>query len=95
MNKILAHVICKSFGFHFILIKKTAHFRNLVCVFVCVCIYIYIYIYIHYSAKSIGSPPFNERFDYFSNFHESSQVTFIYIAPLTIQIVTKHCTISK
>ncbi len=25
----------------------------------------------------------------------SSQVTFIYIAPLTIQIVTKHCTISK
>ncbi len=23
------------------------------------------------------------------------QVTFIYIAPLTIQIVTKHCTISK
>ncbi len=69
MNKILAHVICKYFGFHFILIKeKTAHFRNLVCVFVCVCIYIYMYI--HYSAKSIGSPPFNERFDYFSNFHE-------------------------
>ncbi len=26
---------------------------------------------------------------------KSSQVTFIYIAPLTIQIVTKHCTISK
>ncbi len=26
---------------------------------------------------------------------ESSQVTFIYIALLTIQIVTKHCTISK
>ncbi len=25
----------------------------------------------------------------------TSQVTFIYIAPLTIQIVTKHCTISK
>ncbi len=23
--------------------------------------------------------------------HKSSQVTFIYIAPLTIQIVTKHC----
>ncbi len=29
-----------------------------------------IYIYIHSIAKSIGSPPFNERFDYFSNFHE-------------------------
>ncbi len=27
--------------------------------------------------------------------NKSSQVTFIYIAPLTIQIVTKHCTISK
>ncbi len=26
---------------------------------------------------------------------KSSQVTFIYIAPLTIQILTKHCTISK
>ncbi len=26
---------------------------------------------------------------------ESSQVTFIYMALLTIQIVTKHCTISK
>ncbi len=26
---------------------------------------------------------------------KSSQVTFIYIAPLTIQIVAKHCTISK
>ncbi len=26
---------------------------------------------------------------------KSSQVTFIYIALLTIQIVTKHCTISK
>ncbi len=25
---------------------------------------------IHYIAKSIGSPPSNERFDYFSNFHE-------------------------
>ncbi len=25
---------------------------------------------IHYIAKSIWSPPFNERFDYFSNFHE-------------------------
>ncbi len=24
----------------------------------------------HYIAKSIGSPPSNERFDYFSNFHE-------------------------
>ncbi len=24
---------------------------------------------IHYIAKSIGSLPFNERFDYFSNFH--------------------------
>ncbi len=24
----------------------------------------------HYIAKSIGSPPYNERFDYFSNFHE-------------------------
>ncbi len=27
-----------------------------------------VYIYTHYIAKSIGSPPFNERFDYFSNF---------------------------
>ncbi len=26
--------------------------------------------YIYYIAKSIGSPPSNERFDYFSNFHE-------------------------
>ncbi len=26
-------------------------------------------IYIHYIAKSIGTPS-NERFDYFSNFHE-------------------------
>ncbi len=26
---------------------------------------------LHYIAKSIGSPPSNERFDYFSNFHES------------------------
>ncbi len=25
---------------------------------------------IHYIAKSIGSPPSNERFDYFSHFHE-------------------------
>ncbi len=25
---------------------------------------------IHYIVKSIGPPPFNERFDYFSNFHE-------------------------
>ncbi len=38
--------------------------------FVFFCAYIYIYIYTHYIAKSIGSPPFNERFDYFSNFHE-------------------------
>ncbi len=30
-----------------------------------------------------------------SDLVKSSQVTFIYIAPLTIQIVTKHCTISK
>ncbi len=30
-----------------------------------------------------------------SNLVKSSQVTFIYIALLTIQIVTKHCTISK
>ncbi len=30
-----------------------------------------------------------------SSVFKSSQVTFIYIAPLTIQIVTKHCTISK
>ncbi len=29
-----------------------------------------IMIYIHYIAKSIGSPPSNARFDYFSNFHE-------------------------
>ncbi len=58
MNKILAHVICKYFGFHFILIKeKTAHFRNLVCVFVCVCIYIYIYIYIYTIVpKVLGHP---------------------------------------
>ncbi len=27
-------------------------------------------IYIHYIAKSIWSPPSNESFDYFSNFHE-------------------------
>ncbi len=33
-------------------------------------IYIYIYIYTHYIAKSIGSPPSNKIFDYFSNFHE-------------------------
>ncbi len=26
--------------------------------------------YIHYIVKSIGSPPSNERFDYFSNFYE-------------------------
>ncbi len=26
--------------------------------------------YIHYIAKIIGSPPFNERFGYFSHFHE-------------------------
>ncbi len=31
---------------------------------------IYIYIYTHYIAKSIESPPSNERFEYFSNFHE-------------------------
>ncbi len=30
----------------------------------------YIYIHTHYIAKSIGSPPSNERFDYCSNFHE-------------------------
>ncbi len=41
-----------------------------VCMYVCIYIYIYIYIYTHYIAKSIGSPTFNERFDYFSNFHE-------------------------
>ncbi len=33
-------------------------------------IYIALYRDIHYIAKSIGSPPANERFDYFSNFHE-------------------------
>ncbi len=27
-------------------------------------------LYIHYIGKSIGSPPSNERFDYFSHFHE-------------------------
>ncbi len=27
-------------------------------------------IIIHYIAKSIGLPPFNEKFDNFSNFHE-------------------------
>ncbi len=25
--------------------------------------------FLHYIAKIIGSPPSNERFDYFSNFH--------------------------
>ncbi len=30
----------------------------------------YIYIYTRYIAKSIASPLFNERFDYFSNFQE-------------------------
>ncbi len=25
---------------------------------------------VRFIAKSIGSPPFNERFDYFSNFHD-------------------------
>ncbi len=31
----------------------------------------YVYIYsIYYIVKSIGSPPSNERFDYFSNFYE-------------------------
>ncbi len=29
-----------------------------------------IYQYLHYIAKSIGPPPFNERFDYFGNFYE-------------------------
>ncbi len=33
-----------------------------VCVCVCVCV--------HYIANTIGSPLSNERFDYFSNFHE-------------------------
>ncbi len=34
-------------------------------------IYMYCMEYIHYIAKSIGSPPFNESFDYyFCNFHE-------------------------
>ncbi len=28
------------------------------------------YIYTHYITKSIESPPSNEMFDYFSNFHE-------------------------
>ncbi len=32
--------------------------------------YIYLRMFIHYIAKSIGSPPSNERFDYFSNLHE-------------------------
>ncbi len=36
------------------------------CVCVCVCVYVCEYTI----AKSIGSPPSNERFDYFSNFHE-------------------------
>ncbi len=31
--------------------------------------YIHMQVYIHYIAKSIGTPS-NERFDYFSNFHE-------------------------
>ncbi len=30
----------------------------------------YTFVYIHYIAKSIGSPPSNERFDNFSHFHE-------------------------
>ncbi len=33
------------------------------------CMYVYIYS-IYYIVKSIGSPPSNERFDYFSNFYE-------------------------
>ncbi len=36
-----------------------------------------------------------EKLHCFTTIVKSSQVTFIYIAPLTIQIVTKHCTISK
>ncbi len=50
------------------------------CVYYIYCVYkythvhehVYIYIYnvnIYYIAKSIGTPS-NERFDYFSNFHE-------------------------
>ncbi len=31
---------------------------------------IFFFFNVHYIAKSIGSPPSNERFDYFSNFHE-------------------------
>ncbi len=34
-------------------------------------IFICAFLYVHYIAKSIGSPPFNEMFDYFSNFHEN------------------------
>ncbi len=33
-------------------------------------------IIIHYIAKSIGSPPSNERFDYFSNFHEYNVLAY-------------------
>ncbi len=31
---------------------------------------------IHYIAKSIVSPPSNERFDYFSNFHEYNVLAY-------------------
>ncbi len=35
-----------------------------------VILYKYTHTHTHYIAKHIGSPPSNERFDYFSNFHE-------------------------
>ncbi len=45
-------------------------YLNPIYFFIYIDVNIYIYIYIHYIAKSIGSPPFNVKFDYFSNFHE-------------------------
>ncbi len=46
-----------------------------------------------------GSPEVHEHLHCFERVKlqvaKSSQVTFIYIALLTIQIVIKHCTVSK
>ncbi len=50
---------CYIFQFQKLLVKKQETLY--------IYIYMYIYIYICFIAKSIGSPPSNERFDYFSN----------------------------
>ncbi len=75
------------------------------CIILSVCSYIpqfnlnkYFLVLVYYPSDFLNGPYiYTFNIDYHNWFAQvkSSQVTFIYMALLTIQIVTKHCTISK